>query len=49
MKTVDAKKGIIVIEDNKPDAIEHLKALAGLVVTSDRGLKTAIRKAPRSS
>lgn len=26
VKTVDAKKGIIVIEDNKPDAIELLKA-----------------------
>jgi len=26
MKTVDAPKGIIVIEDNKPDAIELLKA-----------------------
>ncbi len=26
VKTVDAKKGIIVIEDNKPDAIELMKA-----------------------
>ncbi len=31
VKTVDAKKGIIVIEDNKPDAIELLQAkTAGL-------------------